>query len=118
MYVRMLAGAAVCAALLGAVGCSSSTDPKSATSLSDSCINPTFIDKQEIVSDSEIRFTMDNGEVWTNKMAFACPGLKFEQAFSWEVRGTLVCSNEQLIRTRDGAICQLGEFSRVEPSAS
>ena len=44
----------------------------------------------------------------------ACVGLKFQQGFTWEVRGSLVCSNEQTIYVKDdGTPCQLGEFSKV-----
>ena len=87
-------------------------------SIENSCINPIDIKKQTIVSDTEIRFELRNGEVWTNTMARACPGLKFRQGFSWDVRGTLVCSNQQTITVKDeGTVCQLGVFTRA-PKAS
>lgn len=83
-------------------------------SIEDSCINPTEITSQEILSDQEIRFELRNGEVWLNRLQRTCPGLKSQQGFEWEVRGTLVCSNEQRITVRDdGTPCMLGEFARL-----
>ncbi len=90
----------------------------SSASINNSCINPTEITKQTIVSDQEIRFELRNGEEWVNQLPRACYGLKFQQGFSWDVRGTLVCSNQQTIHVKDdGTPCQLGEFTRL-PKAS
>jgi len=104
-------------ALAGALAaCSTPTDPGDATSASieDSCINPTRIKEQKILSDREIQFTLNDGEVWLNTLSRACPSLKFQGGFTWEVRGTQVCSNEQTIYVReDGTPCQLGAFTRV-----
>jgi hypothetical protein len=96
-------------------GCSSSEGPASAaTSMADSCIRPAEITRQTIVSDQEIQFEMRNGERWVNKLPHSCPSLKFEQAFSWDVRGNMACSNQQTIRVKDiGTTCLLGEFSRM-----
>lgn len=86
----------------------------SATSIANSCINPTDIRRQEVVSDQEIRFELNNGEVWVNRLPRTCPGLKFQQGFSWDVRGMLVCSNQQMIRVKDdNTPCMLGEFARL-----
>lgn len=111
------------ATLLGALAtaclaaCSSSAPadtPAGATSIAKSCIRPTDIAKQDIVSDQEIRFTLRNGEIWSNKLPHACSGLKFEQGFSWEVSGNLVCSNMQTIHVQNaGTPCQLGEFTKL-----
>ena len=105
------------AALTGALAaCSTSTDAAGTTpaSLVDTCINPTRIREQKILSDREIQFTLNNGEVWLNTLPRACPSLKFQGGFTWEVRGTQVCSNQQIIYVReDGTPCQLGTFTRV-----
>lgn len=105
--------------LLGGGGCASQTAQDGmATAQADRCINPTHIKKQEIVSDQEIRFTLNNDEVWVNTLPRKCPNLKFQGGFSWEVRGMQVCSNEQTIYVReDGTPCQLGAFTRV-PAAT
>lgn len=100
----------------GLAACSTpaSGSDATSTSIADSCINPTRIEKQAILSDQEIQFTLNNGEVWLNRLPRACPSLKFQGGFTWDVRGTLVCSNEQTIYVReDGTPCQLGVFTRL-----
>ena len=120
MKPAMLLGvlASVCLA-----ACSSSAPadaPAGASSISNACIRPTDIAKQDIISDQEIRFTLRNGEIWSNKLQHACSGLKFEQGFSWEVTGNLVCSNMQTIHVQNaGTPCQLGAFTKLpEPPKS
>ena len=94
-------------------GCTSPSTPPS-RAIQDSCINPTKITKQTIVSDQEIQFELGNGETWVNKLPRACPGLKLSGGFSWEVHGTLVCSNQERITVKEtGTLCGIGEFSRV-----
>jgi hypothetical protein len=91
----------------------------SSASIENSCINPTEISKQTIVSDQEIRFELRNGEIWANRLPYACSGLKIQGGFSWEVTGTLVCSNQQTIRVKDeGTPCMLGEFTRLPAEAA
>jgi hypothetical protein len=85
-----------------------------AASIKGSCINPIDIEKQDIVSDKEIRFTLRGGDVWVNHLHNACSGLKSEGGFEWDVRGTLVCSNQQSIKVlKVGTPCQLGEFTKL-----
>lgn len=93
-------------------GCSTPAEPTA--SLQDSCINPTRIKEQKILSDQEIQFTLNDGEVWLNQLPRNCPGLKFQGGFSWEVHGMQVCSNQQTIYVKDyGTSCLLGAFTRV-----
>jgi hypothetical protein len=106
-------------ALIGLVSSCTSAQPEKTVSIQDSCINPIDISKQTIVSDKEIRFELRNGETWVNRLPRACPGLKFQQGFSWEVHGTLVCSNQETIRVQnEGTPCMLGEFARLPSSTS
>lgn len=100
---------------LGAGGCAApQAAGTAATAQADRCFDPTRIKRQEILSDREIRFELDNGEVWTNTLKRDCHGLKFEGGFSWSVRGTQVCANEQIITVRNaGTICVLGDFART-----
>ncbi len=117
-FCRVSAMGVIVGAVLGTAGCASpaATD-SSATAQVDRCINPTRIQKQEILSDREIRFEMDNGDVWINTLKRDCNGLKFEGGFSWDVRGTQVCSNEQIITVLNaGNTCQLGEFTKAPAS--
>lgn len=84
-------------------------------SIENSCINPTEIKRQKVLSDQEIEFELRNGEVWVNRLPRICSGLKLQQGFSWEVRGTLVCSNQEMIRVKeDNTPCMLGEFAKVQ----
>jgi hypothetical protein len=93
--------------------------PAGSASIQDSCINPTHITRQTIVSDQEIQFELRNGEVWVNRLPRVCPGLKFQGGFSWTVRGTLVCSNQERITVKDeGTPCMLGEFALLPATAS
>jgi len=99
---------------------SSAAGPASATqaSIENSCINPTEIKRQKVLSDQEIQFELRNGEVWINHLPRVCPGLKFQQGFSWEIRGTLACSNQEMIRVKEeGTPCMLGEFLRLPPQS-
>lgn len=106
-----LAGLAACSSPAPAGGAGATAK---ATGIQASCINPIDIDRQEIVSDQEVRFTMRNGDVWVNRLPHACYGLKNEGGFAWGVRGTLVCSNQQNIKVlRLGTPCQLGEFTKL-----
>lgn len=117
MNVRTAVGVAALAAVLAA--CASPEPAAQSASIQNSCINPTEIRKQTIVSDQEIRFELRNGEVWANALPRTCPGLKFQQGFTWDVRGTLVCSNQQTIYVKDdGTPCQLGEFARLPGATS
>ena len=103
---------------LGVAGCASPPVDTATASSANACINPTQIRKQEIVSDQEIRFVMDNGDVWTNTLKRECHGLKFEGGFTWNVRGTTVCANEQIITVLNaGNTCTLGEFSKAAAPA-
>jgi hypothetical protein len=113
--MRLSAVIAVIGIALGAASCASpaATDT-AAKAQSERCINPTRIQKQEIVSDREIRFVMDTGDVWVNTLKRECHGLKFEGGFSWDVRGTQVCSDEQIITVLNaGTTCLLGDFTKA-----
>jgi Family of unknown function (DUF6491) len=118
---RAMASGLICALLAGSLAACSTPaagNEAASASIADSCINPTRITKQEILSDQEIQFTLGNGEVWLNRLPRTCPSLKFQGGFTWEVRGTLVCSNEETIYVReDGTPCQLGVFTRVANGA-
>ncbi|MEZ5937359.1 MAG: DUF6491 family protein [Hyphomonadaceae bacterium] len=112
------AAAAVTIAVSGALlaACTSSPDTEATASSRMTCINPIHIRKQEIVSDQEIRFVMAGGDVWVNNLPHRCPGLKFQGGFSWEVRGSQICSNIDVIHVLDmGTPCRLGEFSKLDP---
>jgi hypothetical protein len=88
------------------------------TSIADSCIQASRIQKQEVISNQEIQFTLAGGEVWTNRLTRACPGLKAQGGFSWDASNR-ICSGLQTIYLLDSGIpCQLGEFTRGPASAA
>lgn len=107
-----------CVATLSVAGCASpaanDASAKGETPAGSICINPARIQKQEILSDSQIRFEMDNGDVWINTLKNECHHLKFQGGFSWDVHGMQVCSNQQIITVLNaGNTCVLGEFSKA-----
>lgn len=109
--IVLAASLAACSTPTGAGGAASA-------SIADSCINPTRIKEQKILSDREIQFTLNDGGVWLNTLPRACPSLKIQGGFTWDVRGMQVCSNQQTIYVReDGTQCQLGAFTHV-PAAT
>lgn len=100
--------------LLCLAACASPTSQDASASAAPVCINPTRIEKQEILSDREIRFQMNDGTVWINTLKRECNGLKFEGGFEWDVRGTQVCSDQQIITVLNaGNTCMLGTFAKA-----
>jgi hypothetical protein len=80
------------------------------------CIDVRDIRSRRAISDQEIRFEMDDGSVWVNRLKRPCPNLRFENAFAWDVTGGTVCANAQTIYVlNSGNACQLGEFTPAEP---
>jgi hypothetical protein len=80
------------------------------------CLATNQIDYTSVVSDQIIRFHMTNGKIWTNTLKSTCHGLKFDGAFSQEIRGGEICSNMQMIRVlTTGTPCMLGDFTRYTP---
>ena len=120
MDMKTGSGLAALAALALAACTSPDTRAEAtASGIEANCINPIDIRKQTVVSDQEIRFEMQNGDVWVNTLTRTCHGLKFRQGFTWEVRGTLVCSNQQTITVKDeGTTCFLGAFAKAPAKAS
>lgn len=78
------------------------------------CLEVSQIANRVALSDTQIRFDMTNGERWINTLKSQCPGLRFNNAFSWDVTGGEVCSNAQTIYVLDqNTPCQLGDFNRA-----
>ena len=64
-----------------------------------------------------LMFRMKDGSVWRNDLRGQCPDLNFN-GFVWSTAnpGGTVCENEQTIHVlRSGEVCQLGNFTRLEP---
>jgi hypothetical protein len=119
MKTGILVGSALLALALAACTSADTRVEAGAGGISGSCINPVDIKTQKIVSDQEIQFEMKNGDTWTNKLANSCFGLKLEGGFTWEVHGTMVCSNQQRITVNQtGTPCQLGVFTKTTAKPS
>jgi hypothetical protein len=103
--------------LIMLTACTSPGEPaQQKTSIAGSCIDASRIQKQEVISNQEIRFTLAGGEVWTNRLARICPGLKGQGGFSWDASNR-ICSGLQAIYVLDSGIpCQLGEFTPAATS--
>jgi hypothetical protein len=81
------------------------------------CLQVSQIQHQIVVSNTEIRFEMIDGSVWTNTLRRECHGLRFERGFAWDVTGGNVCSNTEMIYVLNrGTPCRLGDFTQVEPA--
>lgn len=118
MFTGMRFTAMVVAMTAALAACTSSEPAGAAGQQADSsakaCIRPADIVRQDIVSDEQINFEMRNGDKWVNTLPRKCPNLKFQGGFTWEVRGMMVCSNEQFIYVKDDATpCQLGAFTKL-----
>ena len=116
---------AIVASALALAACSAawaaetgSANPRDARTM---CLDASHIANTSVISDQVILFRMDNGQVWANTLRRACPGLKFENAFSEEIRGGAICANAQMIHVlRRGTPCFLGDFTpyaRPQPGA-
>lgn len=83
------------------------------------CINTLQIRKQSILSDQDIQFEMNNGDVWVNHLPSRCPNLKSQGGFAWNIHNATVCSNQEIIHVLDdGPSCSIGEFTKQPPKAT
>src|SRR5262244_2004904 len=107
-FVAAVASIAALATALAPV--SSPAQPtQSATREAPRCLQVRDIQSHTAISDREILFDMGNHVVWKNTLRAACPGLRFENAFAWDVSGGEVCANQQTITVlHQGTPCQLG----------
>ena len=104
--------------LIASSACTSPGEPVQQASIREACIDGSRVREHAVISNQEIQFTLAGGEVWTNRLARACPGLKAQGGFSWDTSNS-ICSGLQTIYVLESGIpCQLGEFSRVTPAGA
>ncbi len=85
------------------------------------CIMRTQIRQTDVIDDQTIDFIMRNGDIYRNKLPNKCPGLGFEEAFSYRTTVNQLC-NVDIIRVLDQtggrietrAACGLGKFQQIE----
>lgn len=83
-----------------------------------SCIQLTSIRESRVRSDQVIDFVMRDNTVYRNTLPYACPGLGFEERYSYETSLSQLCSTDVItvLMTSPpmrGATCGLGQFQPV-----
>jgi hypothetical protein len=86
-----------------------------------SCVPIRSIRSTAVVDDSTIDFKMVGGKTLRNHLPLSCPGLKFQDSFSYRTSLSQLC-NVDVIRVvqnyggglQEGAACGLGKFQPVE----
>jgi hypothetical protein len=80
------------------------------------CLQLSSIEHTEVVDDRTILFHMRDGSHYRNVLPARCPGLKFEDGFSYATSIDQLCSNVEIIRVlRRGTSCGLGAFEKLGP---
>lgn len=93
-------------------------DSAALSSAGRTCIRTIDIKKQTILTDQDIQFEMNNGDIWVNHLPNRCSGLKSQGGFSWNVHNATVCSNQEIIHVLDnGPSCSIGAFAKVQQPA-
>jgi hypothetical protein len=85
------------------------------------CVTLTNIRSTKVVDNSTIDFKMTGGKIYRNSLPYSCPGLKFEDRFSYKTSLNQLC-NVDIVRVlhdyggrlTEGAGCGLGKFQPVE----
>jgi len=85
------------------------------------CVSTQRIRRTDVLSDREILFYTSGSGIYLNKLPHRCSGLRWADAFSYDVRGSQLCDID-LIRVVDtmgtgirrGIACGLGKFLPVD----
>lgn len=120
-YLRLAAAVAFLTALPACTSQATGTSGGGASVASTGrvCLNTLQIRKQSVLSDQDIQFEMNNGDVWVNHLPHNCSGLKSQGGFAWNVHNATVCSNQEIIHVlNDGPTCTIGEFTKQPPKAT
>lgn len=86
----------------------------------ENCVNRSQIRSTNVVDDRTIDFKMVGGKVYRNTLPNRCPGLGFEEAFSYRTSINQLC-NVDIIRVLrnfggridEGTACGLGKFQQI-----
>lgn len=84
-----------------------------------SCITIHQIKSTNVHDDRTIDFVMRNGAVYRNRLSHNCPGLGFQDAFTYRSSSSQLCSVDTITVLQPpglsmGASCGLGKFQPVE----
>jgi hypothetical protein len=85
------------------------------------CVSLRNIRSTNVVDANTIDFKMNGGKTYRNSLPYSCPGLKFEERFSYRTSTNQLC-NVDIVRVlhdyggrlTEGAGCGLGKFQPVE----
>lgn len=107
----------------GASGLSAKKEPTPVRAVGEpvNCVSLSRIRSTDVIDDSNIDFKMAGGKTYRNSLPYSCPGLKFEDRFSYKTSISQLCSVD-IIRVlnnygghlSEGAGCGLGKFQPVE----
>ena len=84
----------------------------------ESCIPLVSIRQSHVRNDHVIDFEMNGGKVYRNTLPDGCPGLGFDESFTYRTSLSQLCSSDiitvlQSPGPRRGASCGLGQFQPV-----
>ena len=86
-----------------------------------SCLSASRIRSSRVRGDGVIDFEVSGGDVYRNHLRSACPGLRRNDAITYEVRGSQLCRGEIVYAVDNyggeldrGPGCGLGEFTPIE----
>jgi len=85
------------------------------------CVSLRNIRSTNVVDANTIDFKMNGGKTYRNSLPYSCPGLKFEDRFSYRTSTNQLC-NVDIVRVlhdyggrlTEGAGCGLGKFQPIE----
>jgi hypothetical protein len=85
------------------------------------CVDIARIDHTQVRDDRTIDFYMRGREIYRNRLPADCPGLAFEDGFSYRTSLSRLCSVDTIDVLRQagggaGATCGLGPFQPIETS--
>ncbi|WP_411290005.1 hypothetical protein [Sphingorhabdus sp.] len=107
----------------GAVALSSKKTPAPVRAVGEpkSCVTISNIRSTKVIDNNIIDFRMAGGKTYRNALPQSCPGLKFEDRFSYRTSLNQLCSVDIVRVVHDyggqlteGAGCGLGKFQQVE----
>lgn len=82
------------------------------------CIGLSRIDYTRVRDDRTIDFYMRGREVYRNRLPAECPGLAFDESFTYRTSTGRLCSVDLIAVNRSGGsagpTCALGPFQRIE----
>ena len=124
MHKSLLLVSTLAALTIGATaGMSAKKEPVPVRAVGEpvNCVSLIQIRSTNVVDNSTIDFKMAGGKTYRNSLPYSCPGLKFEDRFSYRTSLSQLC-NVDIVRVlhdyggrlQEGAGCGLGKFQPVE----